>query len=137
MQRAVHLSPIGIAGDLSEPNRGIHALLSCYFPHVGLYGSIRGPRPPFASLGEHYFLGKSIQVASGISIKIWCTLHPVRKPSLLKHLSMPGLGHRTMLCMQNVTNDDGAVLIEGRLEIVMPPTCNFVASGGVLLRDAW
>ena len=42
-----------------------------------------------------------------------------------------------MLRMRDVSNDAQALVMEGRLEAVMAPTCNFVAPGGALLRDTW
>ena len=42
-----------------------------------------------------------------------------------------------MLRMRDVHNDAQALLMEGRLDAIMAPTCNSVAPGGALLRDTW
>ena len=57
--------------------------------------------------------------------------------SLPKLLNSHGPGHVTMLCMRNVQENAQVLLLEGRLETTLTPTCNSVAPGGALLRDTW
>ena len=60
-----------------------------------------------------------------------------RTPSPPKLLSMHGPGHVAMLRLRDVKDDAQALLLEGRLETALAPTCNSVAPGGALLRDTW
>ena len=76
-----------------------------------------------------------METASRIALKRRRPPHWDQTPSLPKLLCMHVPGHVTMLRMRDVSNDAQALLMEGRLEAVMAPTCNSVAPGGALLRD--
>ena len=137
IQRAVRLSDVGVSGDLTTPSKGIYALISSSFPYVGRYGCIHDQRPPFSRLREHYTHAQALQTAFRVPQRRARTPMWHRAPSLPKLLNRHGLGHVTMLRMRNVQENAQALLLEGRMETAVTPTCNSVAAGGALLRDTW
>ena len=137
LQRAVRLSHVGVSGDLTTPSKGICALLSSSFPYVGQYGCIHDQRPPFTRLREHYTHAQALQTAFRVPQRRARPPMWHRTPSLPKLLSRHGPGHVTMLRMRNVQENAQALLLEGRMETALTPTCNSVAPGGALLPDTW
>ena len=119
------------------PSKGIYALLSSSFPYVGQYGCIHDQRPPFSRLREHYTHAPALQTVFRVPQRRARPPMWHKTPSFPKLLNRHGPGHVTMLRMRNVQENAQALLLEGRLETALTPTCNSVAPGGALLCDTW